>query len=323
MKRAVIAAICAGMLLAGCSNQAAGDLENKSKTQTNAAKPVYVMAGRVEAGTESDISSKITGRVTEVAVDIGSNVKRGDVLLRFDAKELEAQLAQARAGVSVAQANLDKARSGGRPEQKSQAKASLDSELKSLETAKKNYERMSSLFQDGAVSKSQLETAEVQLAAAQARYTSAQEQLNMLSGESNETIEVMRAQLEQAQAAYDAAQARSAESALTAPVDGVVSAMDVNVGETVSPGKKLVAIVNSEYLAISAYLPSSFSERIKPGQEVAIKVSEVPGKLFAGTVTAIDPAIDENGGRILVKVIFIDRDTKIKPGMFAQIGLKE
>jgi len=323
MKRAVIAAICAGLLLTGCGNQEAGGLEDKSKAQTGAVKPVYVMAGRVEASTESDISSKITGRVMEVAVDIGSKVKKGDLLVRFDAKELDAQLTQAQAGVSVAQANLDKALSGGRPEQKSQAKASLDSELKSLETAKKNYERMKSLLEDGAVSRSQLEMAEVQLAAAQARYTSAQEQLNMLSGESSETIQVMEAQLEQAQAAYDAAHARSAEGALTAPVDGIVSAMDIKVGETVSPGKKLVTIVNSESLAISAYLPSSFSEKIKQGQEVAIKVSEIPGKLFAGTVTAVDPAVDENGGRILVKVIFIDRDAEIKPGMFAQIGLKE
>lgn len=323
MKRAVIAAICAGLLLTGCGNQAAGELENKSKTQTNEVKPVYVMAGRVEAGTESDISSKITGRVTAVAVDIGSKVKKGDLLVSFDTKELEAQLAQAEAGVSVAQANLDRALSGGRPEQKAQAKASLDSELKSLETAKKNYERMKSLLEDGAVSKSQLETAEVQLAAAQARYTSAQEQLNILSGESSETIQVMKAQLEQAQAAYDAAQARSEEGALTAPVDGIVSAMDIKVGETVSSGKKLVTIVNSESLAISAYLPSGFSEKIKQGQEVAIKVSEMPEKLFEGVVTAVDPAVDENGGRILVKVIFTNKDTKIKPGMFAQVGLKE
>lgn len=323
MKRSIIMLLCTGFLLSGCDS-ASIDSDMQAKASANEAleDSVFIMAGKVEASTESEISPKITGRVEDVLVDIGSTVKKGDVLVSLESQELMAQLEQAKAGVRVAQANLEKGLSGARPEQKAQAQASLESKLKNYENAKKNYERISSLFRDGAVSQSELDSAQVQLSSAQAAYDSAREQVRLLEGESKETIKVMNAQLDQAKAAYDAAKSRVDEAAIKAPVSGVITAMNVDMGETVTSATKLLKIVNSGSLSVSAYMPSGFSENVKVGQKVDIKVSEIPDKMFSGEVTAIDPAFDNAGGKILVKVMFDEKHENIKPGMFAKIGLE-
>lgn len=323
MKRSIIMLLCAGILLSGCdSSSVDSNIKAKVNAEEAAKEPVFIMAGKVEAATESEISPKITGRVEKVLVDIGSNVKKGDVIVTLESQELMAQLDQAQAGVRIAQANLEKGIIGARPEQKAQAQASLESELKNYENAKKNYERIGSLFKDGAVSQSELDSAEVKLSSAQARYDSAGEQVRLLGGESKETIKVISAQLDQAKAAYDAAKSRVDEASIKAPVSGVITAMNVDLGETVTSSTKLLKIVNSGSLSVSAYMPSGFSGNVKVGQTVDIKVSEIPDEMFSGEVTAIDPAIDDSRGKILVKVLFDEKGENIKPGMFAKIGLE-
>ena len=322
MKRVMLIILAMVVVLSGCG--AADQKDQQATTDVPASKPIYVMAGIIDANEKAGITTKISARIAAISVDVGSVVKKGDTLITLDSKDIEAQVAQAQAGVDTAQANLAKMQSGARPEQLAQAQASLDSALTNFTNTKNSFERNKQLFTVGGISQAQLETAQTQLAAAQAQYDSAKEQLDMLTkGETKEALNVLQAQVKQAQAAFDLAKTQLANGTIVSPVAGIVSAKNINVGELASPSVILLSVVNVDTLYIKASLPAGLMESVKVGQAVVVKVTEIPDKEFSGEVSFVDPVIDSRSKSVLVKIKINNLDPTLKPGMLAEIGLKK
>lgn len=313
------------LLLSGCSSEAnEKDNIKKADKETLESKNVYIMAGKVQADNEVKITSKILGRVSHIPVDIGSKVEKGQPIVYLDTSDIQAQVNQAQAAVDTAKANLNKVESGSRPEQIAQAQANLKSAQKSYENVKINSERISQLYKDGAVSSQQMENAQAQLSASEAQYKSAQEQLNILNnGETSETINVYKSQVKQAEAALELTKTQLNNAVIVSPISGIVSAKNINEGEIASSGTSLISIVGSNSFHIDAYMPSRFSEKVNAGDEVNVKISEISDKAFSGKVTVVNPSMDTQGKNILVKIELINANSKLKTGMFAEIGLKK
>lgn len=322
MKRVMSTILAMVVLLTGCS--ASNQPDQQASTVVQASKPVFVMAGIIDANEKASITTKISAKIAAITVDVGSVVKKGDTLISLDAKDIEAQMAQAQAGVDTAQANLAKMQSGARPEQLAQAQAMLDSALTSYTNTKNNFERNQQLVAAGAISQAQLETAQTQLSTAQAQYNSAQDQLAMLTkGETQETINVLQAQVKQAQATFDLAKTQLANGTIISPVSGMVSAKNINVGELASPGAVLLSVVNVGSLYIKASLPAGLMESVEVGQVVVVKVTELPEKEFPGEVSFIDPVVDSRSRSVLVKINLNNPDAILKPGMLVEVGLNK
>lgn len=320
MKKVIPILLAVMVLFSGCG---------KSNVQANVQQPAkdsnqYIMGGVIQANETASISSKIAEKVAKINVDIGSKVNKGDVLIMLDTQSLQAQVNQAEAAVKIAQANLNNVASGTRPEQISQASASVDSALESYNLAEKQYARTKSLFDAGAVAQSQLDIVQQQLKAAQAQYQSAKEQLDMLNkGPTKENLSIYKSQVAQAEAALDTVNTSYNNTAITAPISGVVSAKSINVGELASPGVSLITIVNADALYVNAYLPSEYIGTVKVGQKLVVKVSEFPDKMFQGELTSIDAVINPESKDVLVKVTIDDPKGLLKPGMFAQAAIKK
>lgn len=319
MKRVAGFLLVLSVLLTGCNSPKA-TIEGDTTAQVN--KPVYVMAGIIDANEKSQITTKLAGKVADIAVDVGSTVQKGDVLIRLDTKEIEAQVAQAEAAVATAQANLAKMAAGTRPEQIAQAQSALDSAQISYTNAKNNYDRNQQLLAAGAISQVQFETSQTQLAAAQAQFNAAQDQLKILTqGETQESLNVLRAQVAQSQAALDLAKTQLENGTIIAPVSGTISAKSINLGELASPGAALLSIVNLNSLYVNASLPEGSMQDIKVDQEVAVKVAEINDQEFKGKVTMINPVVDSRSKSVLVKVSIDNPNSVLKPGMLAEIGI--
>jgi multidrug resistance efflux pump len=178
MKKIMLLCLVTAMMLSGCGSVSNGNGNVQAvDTATKQAKNKYIMAGKIDSNDEVNIASKISARVSEVLVDIGSKVNQGDAVIKLDTKDLQAQVDQAQAAVNTAKANLTNAMNSTRPEQIAQAQASLDSATESYEVANKNYERTKALVDSGANTQQQLEAAHQQLVAAEAQKKSADEQL--------------------------------------------------------------------------------------------------------------------------------------------------
>ncbi|MBC2457453.1 HlyD family secretion protein [Clostridium beijerinckii] len=327
MKKTMLVCLVVALMLSGCGSANNGNTSNNSKTaETTAeqAKNKYIMAGKIEANDQANIASKISARVSEVLVDVGSKVNAGDTIVKLDTQDLQAQVNQAQAAVDTANATLTNAMNSTRPEQISQAQATLDSANEAYDVAKKNYDRTKALVDAGANTQQQLEAAHQQLTTAESQQKSAQEQLNMLNNGATQTsIDVYKAQVAQAEAALKTAQTTLNNGTLTAPISGVVNAKSINVGEMASPGATLVSISNPDALVVNAYAPLDIAGQLQEGQDVVVKVSEVDNVEFDGKITVINSKLNSQSRNILVKVSLADPNSQLKPGMFAEIGLKE
>lgn len=326
MKKTTLLCLAAVIFLSGCSSSTASIKNNvqttKSAQQSNNSE--FIMGGKVASNEEANITSKIAGKISEVLVDVGSNVKQGDAIIKLDTQDLQTQVDQAQAALNTAQANLNNLMNSSRPEQIASAQASVDSATESDNVAKKNYDRTKALVDAGAAAQSQLDAAQQQLTAADAQLKSAQEQLNMLNnGPTKSNVEVYQAQIAQAEAGLNTAQTALSNATITSPIDGVITAKNINVGELASPGVALASVVNSSALCINAYAPSEIVANLKEGQDVVIRVSELPDKKFTGKVAVIDSTLNSGSTNILVKVSIDNPDPSIKPGMFAEIGLNK
>ncbi len=278
----LLAVICLAAACSTIKNADSNTIPNRSDPKND---PVYFMAGRIEAGEKAAISSRISARVDSIWVELGSRVEKGSPLIQLDSGDLEAQVAQARAGVEEAQAAV--------------AGAQV-----SQNNAKSTCDRYRELFSAGAVAKAQLDQTQAELEAADSAMNTAQARLN------------------QAQASLQLASQQLSNSTLVSPISGKISAKNINSGELAVSGVPLLTVVNTDSLIINAYLPAGRADTINPGQKVFIKISEVAGKLFEGQVTAVDSVIDSKNGDVLVKVQVSERDPLLKPGMFAEIGIK-
>ncbi len=308
----------------GAVNQPDASLIQDVYLSQEKTEPAYMMAGKVEAVEKADVALKMSGRVLEIPVDIGSTVKKGDVLLRLDVKEMEAQLMQAQAGIKTAEASYAKIKAGARAELRTQAAGFVESSSKAYENAKINYNNAQALFKSGYTSKQDLLNQEAQLKNAEAQYTSAKSQYEVLqNGETGETLEVASAQVAQAKAGYEVIKAQLDNSVLRAPVSGRISSKNINVGELGVSGMNVLTIVNSESVYITAYLPARLAQEVKAGQNVDVKISEIDGKRYHGVVSVVDPVIDSKNKNVLVKVHLKDVDNKVKVGMFAEIALSK
>jgi len=323
MKKTVLVILAMVILLTGCGSSVQTDKNLSSNSSVEASSPVFVMAGIIDANDKAGITSKISAKVASINAEVGTVVKAGDTLVTFDTKDLEAQVAQAQAGVNIAQANLAKMQSGARPEQIAQAQAMLDSAKVSYLNTKNNFERNQQLAAAGAISQSQLETMQTQLVAAQAQYNSAQSQLDMLvKGETQESLNILQAQVKQSQAALEVAKNQLSYGTIVSPISGTVSAKNINVGELASPGVTLFSVINVDTLFIKASLPDGLIGSVKVGQAVVVKVADISDKEFTGEISVVDPVIDSRSRSVLVR-IKLDPDPVLKPGMLAEIGLKK
>ena len=327
MKKTTIVCLFVAMILSGCSSTTGTSINNnlqKTDATAQSTKNQYIMAGKIAANDEANIASKISARVSEISVDIGSNVNQGDTIIKLDTADLQAQVDQAQAAVNTAKASLANATNSTRPEQIAQAQAALDNATESYQVVKKNYDRTKTLVDAEANTQQQLESAEQQLVAAEAQQKSAQEQLNMLKNGATETsIDVYKAQVEQAEAALKTAQTALNNGTITAPISGVVNSKNINVGEMASSNTTLLSISNSSALYVNAYAPLDIVNDLKEGQDVVIKVSEVENTEFQGKIAVINSKLDSQSRNILVKVTLSDPNSQLKPGMFAEVGLKE
>jgi len=327
MKKTTLVCLFVAMILSGCSSTTGTSINNnlqKTEATAQSTKNQYIMAGKISANDEANIASKISARVSEISVDIGSNVNQGDTIIKLDTADLQAQVDQAQAAVNTAKASLANATNSTRPEQIAQAQAALDNATESYQVVKKNYDRTKTLVDAEANTQQQLESAEQQLVAAEAQQKSAQEQLNMLKNGATETsIDVYKAQVEQAEAALKTAQTALNNGTITAPISGVVNSKNINVGEMASSNTTLLSISNSSDLYVNAYAPLDIVNDLKEGQDVVIKVSEVENTEFQGKIAVINSKLNSQSRNILVKVTLSDPNSQLKPGMFAEVGLKE
>ena len=253
-------------------------------------------SARVATLSRVDVGSTVTGRVAQVRVMEGTQVRQGDVLVQLESDELRAALAQAVAAERQAKARLEGLRSTGRTAAQA-ARAQADA---SLQAASASLARVQQLVAEGFYSPAQLDEARRAVDVARAQQLGAQAQLQATADAGTEVAQA-QAQLALAQAATVAAQARLAQTTLVAPADARVLVREVEPGQIVQPGKALLSLALAGPTQLVAQVDERFLEQLQLGQPAWVVADAFAAQRFAARVLSIAPAVDAQRGAIEVK----------------------
>jgi len=267
--------------------------------------------------TTVQVAPKVSGQITEVYITDNQRVVEGDLVAKIDDADYIIKVEQAKAKYERALLN------------QKNAKANFNAVTSEINVAKKDLERYTNLYAEGAVSKQTLDSAQAKYDAAQARLTSAEESLL-----SNNDSKVADAEIKEIKALKEHAELNLSYTKIYAPQTGTVSNRRVEKGMYVQTGSPLFVIVPDNIWIVANFKENQLSG-MKPGQEVDIKVDTYPNKVFKGKIDSIQrssgaksslfPPENAVGSfvkivqRIPVKIVFTEQinpeEYTIVPGM--------
>ncbi len=274
-----------------------------------------IASGTLEARTVN-VGSLVGGRVTRVLVDEGSHVVAGQVLVTLETETIERQIAEQKAAIDAAAAQLAKALAGPRPEEiaKVQAIAAND------EVGRRRMER---LYHAGIVAKEQLDEATTKAK------TSAEDLRILHKGTRKEDIEAARAELQQQQRRLEMLLKQRAETTVTSSVTGVVQSMGLRPGDLVAPNQPVAEILESSQLWVRVYIPETELGLIHVNQAVRVRVDTFPKEWFPGHVVAISSQGEYTPRNVQTRAqraeqvfgvkVLVDPNPKLKAGMAADV----
>src|SRR5262245_3826344 len=237
---------------------------------------------------EVRLGSKIGGRVIEIAAMEGDIVKPGQLLVRFDMPEMEAQKIQQQAKVAQTEADLEKAINGPRPEEIAQARGDLANADAGLKQSQPDFDRAERLYRQGSMARADYDAARAARDRAQAQVASAKAKLDLLlAGTRKEDIDLARAQRDEARGKLREIEANLAEAEVRAPERAVVEVMSVRKGDLVPPNQPVVRVLRADDMWVKVYVPETELGKIRKSQPVTITIDSYPGRQFAGTVLFI------------------------------------
>lgn len=261
-------------------------------------------SGFVVAQRRAAVASKATGRLLELNVREGSQVKAGELLARLDASDVQAQFAVAQAAVGQAQALA------------AQGVALLRQSQVEFGNAEAELARTHKLQGEGFLSPQALDAAQRRLDAARAGVASAQ--AGVAQGQSGIT---------QAQAQLAVQRVNQGYTEIRAPFDGVVLAKNANVGDLITPFSNaagsqgaVVTLADLTTLEVEADVSEGSLGKVKVGQPVEIQLDALPGQRFRGQVASIVPTVDRAKATVMTKVQFEQLDARILPEMSAKVA---
>jgi membrane fusion protein (multidrug efflux system) len=133
--------------------------------------------------------------------------------------------------------------------------------------------------------------------------------------------EMAAARLSSAKANLELAEINLRESAITSPIDGIVTAKHIDVGNLIKAGDRIVTVADIKTVKVIVAAAERYSEQIIAGTPARIKVDALPEKVFTAKVYSIYPALDEQTNAVQVEIRLENDQLLLKPGMFARVTL--
>lgn len=280
------------------------------------------LTGNIEAEAQVDVFSNTVGEMEEIFVERGDVVKRGQIIAMIEHKQLKHKVEQVEASLNVLKAEWAKMEAGARPEELTQAKDRVRRTQADYENAKLTFQRMKYLYEQGVISKGELDNTQANYTIALAEYNSAQENLKLVQqGARQEERQALKAKISEAEATLRLERSKLNDAYITSPMDGIVSKRYLDRGAHVSSSSVILNIVQMDKLKVLIDVVEKDLGLIKIGGPAIIWVDAYPSKIFQGRVSKISPVVDPSSRTAEVEISLPNPDLLLKPGMYAKVDL--
>lgn len=236
------------------------------------------LVGTVRSRSSAVVSTRIPGSISFLKVREGERVRKGQLLAQLDAQENQANAAAAVSGADESQRGLEEARS-----------------RKKL--ADTTFERYQKLFNEQAVTRQEFDVKQTERELA------------------SQAVARAEARLKQAQGGSRAASTIAGYTRIVAPISGIISSKQVDLGATVFPGQPLMTIEDDGNYQLELAVPESMALNVKPGASVQVTLDSVKG-ISAGKISEIVPSADPSSRTFIAKIQLSQKG--LKSGMFGR-----
>lgn len=267
------------------------------------------------------VMPKITSPIKQFLVQRGSHVKKGQLLAILENADLSASAEQSKGEFEQAEAGYSMTTGASLPQQIQKAELDAAAAQAAFDAQKKVYDSRKELFQQGALPRRELDSAEVSLSQARSQSETAQRQLADLKriGE-RDTLKSASGQLTAARGKYKSATAQLSYSEIRSPMDGVVTDRPQYAGELATANQPLLTVMDLSKLIAKAHIAQSEAALLKVGNAAEL---HLPGmeEAVEGRVTLVSPALDPGSTTIEVWVEAKKPNAALKPGMTVQLSI--
>jgi len=264
------------------------------------------VTGTLAADEEVVAGFKVAGRVSEIAVDLGSPVRKGQLLARLDPTDFRLRMEQAEAALRQVRAGLGLPRDGS-DESVDPEKTALVREARAVfEEARLSRDRTARLSEKNLIARSEVDASQSRLLVAESRYQAALEEIRNrqeLLAERSSSLALARQQL--------------SDTVLRAPIDGAVRERRASVGEYLAAGAPVFGLVRVHPLRLRVAVPERDAPSVRVGQAVRVLLEGDPSA-HAGRVARLSPSIQEQNRTLSVEAEVANQDGKLRPGSFAR-----
>jgi RND family efflux transporter MFP subunit len=332
----VLVVIIAGIFVSSCGGSRANSRKEETAAAANTPPAVEVTTaaaikrdlprffeatGSLAGDQQTDVAPQTSGKVVAVGVDIGSPVRRGQMLVKLDDAELNLRVEQAATQVEQAKAAVRQAEEkiGLKPGQAFDPNrvAEVAAAKVTLDLAQKNLVRAEKLIESGDVSRSFYDEQ-------RARRDQLKEQYEVALAQARQNyaaVDVARTNVANAQSQLALARKNLSYAVIVSPIDGFVSERTADLGEYVSPQQKVATVVRTNPLRIRIDIPEQAIPEVKVGQSVSVTTSAWPDKNFAGRVARIAPNVSAQSRTMTVEAEVDNSGGALKPGQFATVRM--
>ncbi len=249
-------------------------------------KPLMIQ-GEAEAS-EYRVSGKVPGRIEEMYVKEGQMVRKGDTVAFIDSPEVRAKLAQANAVKAAVSAQSRKAQNGARKEQIAGAYELYQTALVQEDVMKKSFERIQKLYDQKVIAAQKYDEVKAKYDAAVAQTKAAKSQYDMaVNGARAEDKAAAQALVDQANGALMEVESYLGELYLTAPSDGIISAIFPKVGELVGQGAPVASVTDLNDIWFTFNVREDYLHGMKQGDKITVIIPALDGKEVPATVNYV------------------------------------
>ena len=260
--------------------------------------------GTLAAFDQTTVSVKVPGRLRTISVDLGSVVRRGQVLAQVDPEDYKLRVQQSEAALAQARARLGLAPEANDDRIDPEKTGTVRQARAVYDEARVARDRAARLVEQGIIAKAEFDTANAAFKVAEGRYQDAYEEVRNRQGilaQRKSELELARQQLK--------------DTAVLAPLDGIVQEKTASIGEYLAAGAPVVNIVRMDPLRLRAEIPERESRTVRTGQDVRVTVEGDP-TVYVGKIMRLSPVIAEQN-RVLVVEADVRNNGTLRPGSFA------
>ncbi len=281
----------------------------KVTTVTAAEKSIeqlVTITGTLAADQEIILGMKVAGRISELPVDLGTSVRKNDVLARLDTTDFLLRVRQSEAALQQARVRLGLSPNGTEEDVNLEQLAPVRQARAQMDGARLRLERAQQLSQGGLLAKADLDALSSAYKVTEAQYADSLDEARNRQGV-----------LAQRKSELEIAKQQLADAVLYAPIDGMIRSRTANVGQYVSAGASIVTLVQMSPLRLRTEVPERESVNIRVGMPVRLTV-EGSGQEHQGKVARLSPSFDETNRTLMVETEVANPAAAIRPGAFAR-----